>query len=103
MNNVKLAIVSCAAVLAASPAVAQGGGGFGLTLPQNVGPRYPGDEQKDVGGCIWRRQWVIDPPRVALGSGLLLERAVSGAGSRWRLRIFHFDPGLTVRVYPARP
>jgi hypothetical protein len=46
--------------MAASPAVAQGGGGFGLTLPQNVGPRYPGDEQKDVAGCIWRRQWVID-------------------------------------------
>jgi len=46
MNNIKLAVVGCIAVLTASPAVAQGGGGFGLTLPQNVGPRYAGDEQK---------------------------------------------------------
>lgn len=48
MNNIKLAVVGCIATLTASPAVAQGGGGFGLTLPQNVGPRYLGDEEKDV-------------------------------------------------------
>ena len=47
--------------LSASPAIAQGGGGFGATLgAQNVGPRYPGDEEKDVGGCVWRRQWTLD-------------------------------------------
>lgn len=38
----KLIFVACAAVLAASPALAQGGGGFGVTLGgQNLGPRYP--------------------------------------------------------------
>ena len=48
--NLKLIIVSCAAVLLASPAIAQGGGGFGMTLgAQNVGPKYPGDEERDAG------------------------------------------------------
>ena len=61
----KLIMVGCVASLAASPALspalAQGGGGFGLTLgAQNAGPRYPGDEERDVGGCVWRRQWIID-------------------------------------------
>ena len=50
MDNIKLAVVGCIAILTASPAAAQGGGDFGLTLPQNVGPRYLGDEEKDVGG-----------------------------------------------------
>ena len=50
MNNIKLAVVGCIAILTASPAATQGGGDFGLTLPQNVGPRYLGDEEKDVGG-----------------------------------------------------
>ena len=59
--NLKLIIVSCAAVLLASPAIAQGGGGFGMTLgAQNVGPKYPGDEERDAVGCVWRRQWIID-------------------------------------------
>jgi len=60
-RNWKLIVVAFAAGLSASPAIAQGGGGFGATLgAQNVGPRYPGDEEKDVGGCVWRRQWIID-------------------------------------------
>jgi len=60
MNNIKLAVAGCIGILAASPGVAQGDGGFGMTLLQNVGPRYPGDEEKDVGGCIWRHRWVVD-------------------------------------------
>lgn len=57
----KLIFVACAAVLAASPALAQGGGGFGVTLgDQNLGSRYPGDEGRDAGGCVWRRQWIVD-------------------------------------------
>jgi len=60
-SNWKLIVVCCATVLSESQAIAQGGGGFGATLgAQNVGPRYPGDEEKDVGGCVWRRQWIID-------------------------------------------
>ena len=60
-KNWKLIVVCCATGLSASPAIAQGGGGFGATLgAQNVGPRYPGDEEKDVGGCVWRRQWTLD-------------------------------------------
>ena len=48
-SNLKLIIVSCAAVLFASPAIAQGGG-FGMTLgAQNVGPKYSGDEERDAG------------------------------------------------------
>jgi len=76
-RNWKLIVVCCATGLSANPAIAQGGGGFGATLgAQNVGPRYPGDEEKDVGGCVWRRQWIIDDqprtPRVAAGPDLLL-------------------------------
>ncbi|MGC2437911.1 MAG: hypothetical protein WA478_14620, partial [Pseudolabrys sp.] len=57
----KLIFVACAAVLAASPALAQGGGGFGVTLgDQNLGSRYPGDEGRDAGGCVWWRQWIVD-------------------------------------------
>jgi len=59
-TDFRLLVVACAALLAASPAIAQGGGGFGLSVPQNIGPRYPGDEERDVGGCVWRKQWIVD-------------------------------------------
>jgi hypothetical protein len=50
-------------VLLASLAAAQGGGGagFGLTFGSHnpyVGPKYSAEE--DVGGCVWRRQWLVD-------------------------------------------
>jgi hypothetical protein len=49
--------------LLSSTAFAQGGGGgaFGITFGTHnpyTGPYYSPDE--DVGGCVWRRQWVLD-------------------------------------------
>lgn len=59
INKTKAICAACAVLLLASPAIAQGG--FGVTLgSQNLGPRYPGDEERDAGGCVWRRQWVVD-------------------------------------------
>lgn len=74
MNNIKLAVVGCIAILTASPAAAQGGGDFGLTLPQNGGPRYLGDEER---GKRRRRLWGVDGSLTKEAApDLLLERAV---------------------------
>ena len=56
-------IAICATMLMlAGPALAQGGGagGFGLSFGSRdpYGPKY--SSQEDVGGCVWRREWVTD-------------------------------------------
>ena len=56
-------IAAFATALLSSAAFAQegGGGGLGITLGTHnpyAGPKYSAD--KDVGGCVWRNQWIVD-------------------------------------------
>ena len=59
----KIIFTAFAVGLLSSAAFAQGGGGGGLgitfgTHNPYAGPYYSKDE--DVGGCVWRRQWIVD-------------------------------------------
>jgi hypothetical protein len=63
MGAARILIIAAMIALLSGAAHAQGGGGGGLGITLGTHNPYiigPYSKEEDVGGCTWRRQWIVD-------------------------------------------
>jgi hypothetical protein len=63
MSKSVVIIAIIVTALLSGDAHAQGGGGGGLGITRGTPKPYitgPYNKEEDAGGCIWRREWIVD-------------------------------------------